>query len=253
MGLGSGVPIPSVGWHVSCIIFHRARSAPCFWLWHTAAWDVCKAWRRMCILVQSYQKQVSHDTGRFAREKRLPGAREMFGSEAPPAGRGVAAPLPLVDGPVRPDHDAEAVARVALPSGSALPSGNFSDTANTASSHKFDSQHIKLRASNPLAIAYANLNMPFECSKSPRGWGHVSTLNFWKLTVCPLCKRDRCNGVCVRNCLSNFNKRISSKSSSWEMSARRGFPTVSSPLPKPGVRIVIYYVLAADACHDVNA
>ena len=34
------------------------------------------------------------------------------------------------------------------------------------------------------------------------------------------------------NRLSNFNKRISSKSSNWKIWARWGFPTVSSPLPK---------------------
>ena len=34
------------------------------------------------------------------------------------------------------------------------------------------------------------------------------------------------------NCLFSFNKRISSKSSNWEIWARWGFSTVSSPLPK---------------------
>ena len=34
------------------------------------------------------------------------------------------------------------------------------------------------------------------------------------------------------NCLSNFNRRISSKSSNWEIWARWGLPTISSPLPK---------------------
>ena len=34
------------------------------------------------------------------------------------------------------------------------------------------------------------------------------------------------------NCLSNFNKRTSSKSSNRQIWARRGFPTVSSPLPR---------------------
>ena len=36
----------------------------------------------------------------------------------------------------------------------------------------------------------------------------------------------------IEKCLSNLNKRISSKSSNWQISARWGFPTVSSPLPK---------------------
>ena len=33
------------------------------------------------------------------------------------------------------------------------------------------------------------------------------------------------------SCSSNVNKRINSKSSNWEIGARWGFPTVSSPLP----------------------
>ena len=38
----------------------------------------------------------------------------------------------------------------------------------------------------------------------------------------------------TRSCLSNLNKRISSKGSNCEIWARWGFPTVSSPLPESG-------------------
>ena len=44
--------------------------------------------------------------------------------------------------------------------------------------------------------------------------------------------RDTVASNCpIENCLSNSNKRISSKSSNWESWARWRFPTVSSPLP----------------------
>ena len=36
----------------------------------------------------------------------------------------------------------------------------------------------------------------------------------------------------TENCLSNYNKRISSRNSNWEIWARWGFPTVSSPFQK---------------------
>ena len=39
----------------------------------------------------------------------------------------------------------------------------------------------------------------------------------------------------IEDCLSNFDKGISSKSSNRQIWAPRGFPTVSSPLPKLGI------------------
>ena len=41
------------------------------------------------------------------------------------------------------------------------------------------------------------------------------------------------------NRLSNFNKRISSKSSTWDIWARWGFPTVSSTLPDDNATVLI--------------
>ena len=59
----------------------------------------------------------------------------------------------------------------------------LSSKAPPVSSHNFISPNFELRVSNPRIIAHVLFKMPFESSKSPRGWAHFSRLHFRKLAV----------------------------------------------------------------------